>query len=68
MGLDKPQLFKGMIIGIEEMGAKLIKYDLLDLFFEVKIGSQIDDQERLKRSKDAFLKTFGLGMKIKRVK
>ena len=54
-------------MGIEQMGGQYIKTDGIDLFFNIKIGSDIDDDVKLKRAKDAFFKMFGLGLRIRRV-
>ena len=46
---------------------KFIKVDHFDFFFEIKKGSEIDNEEKLKRAKNAFFSQFGLGLKIRRV-
>jgi hypothetical protein len=65
--MDKKELLKGIIKGFEKMGAKFIKVDHFDFFFEIKKGSDIDDDEKLKTIKNAFFGNFGLGLKIRRV-
>lgn len=60
-------LLKGMIQGMESMGAKFIKTDGFDMFFTIKKGSEIDNDDRLKKAKHSFWKLFGLGLKIKRI-
>ena len=56
-----------MVKGFEDMGGKFIKVDHFDFFFEIKKGSEIDNDEKLKRAKNAFFSQFGLGLKIRRV-
>ncbi|HEX4875644.1 MAG TPA: hypothetical protein VFV31_03170 [Chitinophagaceae bacterium] len=65
--MDKKLLAKGMIKGMEDMGATFVKSDNFDVYFDVKIGSEIDDETKLKRAKEVFMKSFGLGLKIRRV-
>ena len=57
----------GMILGMVEMGAKFVKIDKFHVFFDIPMGSDIDNDEKLKRSKHAFTKMFGLGLKINRI-
>lgn len=64
---ERVNLIKGMIKGFEDMGAKFIKADDFNLYFDVKKGSEIDDEENLKRAKGAFLSSFGFGLKIRKV-
>jgi hypothetical protein len=59
---------KGMILGMEKLGAKLVKSDQEFVFFDVIIGSEIDDEKKLKNAKSAFQSILGLGIKIRRVK
>ena len=65
--MKSSNLLQGMIQGMESMGAKYIKTDGFHLYFTIKIGSDIDDDVKLKRSKDAFWQSFALGLKIKRI-
>lgn len=65
--MDNKLLLKGMVKGFEDMGGKFIKVDHFDFFFEIKKGSEIDNEEKLKRAKNAFFIQFGLGLKIRRV-
>lgn len=58
---------KGMILGMENMGAKFIKNDGFYVFFNIPKGSDIDNDAKLKRAKQAFTKMFGLGLKVRRV-
>jgi hypothetical protein len=58
---------KGMILGMENMGAKFVKTDGFDVYFDIAKGSDIDDDEKLKRAKQAFTKMFGLGLKVRRL-
>jgi len=58
---------KGMILGMENMGAKFVKTDGFDVFFNIPKDSDIDDDEKLKRAKQAFTKMFGLGLKVRRI-
>lgn len=65
--IDNKIMLKGMIKGMEDMGATFVKSDYFDIFFNIKIGSKIDDDTKLKRAKNAFMKSFGIGLKIKRI-
>ena len=65
--MDTLTTLKGMIMGMEQMGAKFLKTDGLDVFFDIPKNSDIDDETKLKRAKNAFTKMFGLGLKIRRV-
>ena len=58
---------KGMILGMESMGAKFVKTNGFDLFFDIPKGSDIDDDAKLKRAKQAFAKMFGVGLKVRRI-
>ena len=58
---------KGMIIGMQMMGAEYVKTDGFDLFFNIPKGSEIDDDDKLKRAKEAFTRFFGLGLRIRRI-
>lgn len=59
-------LLKGMIQGMEEMGATFIKTDGSHLYFEIPKGGQLDNEAGLKRAKDAFVERFNLGIKIRK--
>ena len=59
-------LLKGMIKGMEEMGATYIKTDGTHLYFEIPRGCQIDNEEYLKIAKETFFSAFGLGLKIRK--
>ena len=59
---------RGMIKGMEQMGAIFIKTDGFDVFFNIQECSDIDDVEKLKRAKQAFTEMFGLGLKVRRIK
>ncbi len=65
--MDKDLIFKGMIKGMKDRGATFLKTDSQNVYFNVKVGSEIDDADKLKRAKDAFMKTFGLGIKVNKV-
>lgn len=58
---------KVMIAGMEQMGAKFIKTDGIDVFFDIPKNSDIDDETKLKKAKDAFVKIIGVGLKIRRI-
>jgi len=62
------ELFKGMILGMEKMGAKYIKYDGIDIFFEIPEKSEINDIEKLRRARDAFQRKFAITLKVKYTK
>lgn len=65
--MDGLTTLKGMILGMENMGAKFVKTDGFDVFFDIPKGSDIDDDAKLKRAKQAFTKMFGLGLKVRRL-
>jgi hypothetical protein len=58
---------KGMISGMENMGAMFVKTDGFNLYFDIPKGSHIDDGDKLKRAKEAFTEMFGLGLKVRRI-
>lgn len=58
---------RGMIRGMEKMGAKFVKTDGVDAYFEIRAGADIDDESKLKIAKQAFQNKFGLGVKVRRV-
>jgi len=58
---------KGMIKGMEMMGAEYVKTDGSYLFFNIYINSELDDNDKLKRAKEAFTKMFGLGLRVRRI-
>ena len=60
-------LLKGMIQGMESMGAKFVKNDQFHFYFDIKKGSEIDDHEKLKKAKEIFMNQFNMGIKVKRV-
>lgn len=61
-------MFDGFILGMEESGGKHVKTDENFVYFKVEIGSNLDREEALQRSKTLFMNQFGLGIKIARVK
>jgi len=65
--MNKKLLLKGMIKGMEDMGASFVKVDDFDFFFNIKIGSEIDNDEKLKKARDSFMKSFGMGIKVRRI-
>lgn len=60
-------MFNGIVLGMKGMGATLVKVDKTHLFFDIKIGSDIDDKEKLERVRDLVQTEFGLGIKIKKI-
>ena len=60
-------LLKGTILGMENMGAKFVGSDGCYVYFDIPKGSEIDDNEKLKRVKQPFEELFGLGLKVRRV-
>ena len=58
-------LLKGTILGMENMGAKFVKNDGCFVYFDIPKGSEIDDNEKLKRAKQPFKELFGLGLKVR---
>jgi len=59
--------FKGFVLGMEKMGAKLVKIESSDIFFNIRNGSDIDDSKKLSRSKKAFSDFFGLRLRVRRI-
>jgi hypothetical protein len=59
--------YKGLLLGMEQMGAKHIKTDFDSVYFEIKKGSSIDDKGKLSRANQAFIGTLGLTIKVKRI-
>lgn len=65
--MDDLTTLKGMILGMENMGAKFVKTDGFDVFFDIPKGSDIDDDDKLKRAKRVFTQALGLGLRVRRV-
>ena len=65
--MDKSLLLKGMILGMKQEGANFVKVEEPFIYFDVKIGSDIDDKEKLIKAKLAFYEAFGLGLKIRKI-
>lgn len=63
----KEQILKGMILAMENMGAKFVKNDGFHLFFNIPKGSAIDNDKKLITAKKAFTKICGLGLKVRRI-
>jgi hypothetical protein len=59
-------LLKGTILGMEKMGAKLVKINDHFVFFDIPKGSEIDDNEKLKIMKRLFKESFHLGLKVRK--
>lgn len=57
----------GMVMGMESLGAKFKKIDPPFIYFDIPKGSEIDDDDKLKRAYDAMRCVLGLRLKIKRV-
>lgn len=57
-----------VIIGIEGNGGKLVKYDTFDICFNIIENSYIDNDERLRITRDLLKNRFGLTLKIKKIK
>ena len=66
-GMNNITTLKGMIKGMEMMGAEYVKTDGCDLFFNIPINSELDDNDKLKRAKETFTKMFGLGLRVRRI-
>ena len=60
-------MFKGMLIGMKNSGAELVKTSSTHLYFTVKKGSILDNDDSMQRAKEAFYKLFQLGVKIKKI-
>lgn len=58
---------KGMIKGMEMMGATFVKADEFNIFFDIPKNGEIDDDVKLKKARDAFVKKFGLGLRVRRI-
>lgn len=65
---EQQEYRKALIKQMQEDGATFIKSDYFDAFFDVEIGSNIDDNEKLKIAKLYIRKYFGLGLKIRKCK
>jgi hypothetical protein len=65
--MDTLTALKGMISGMEMAGAKFVKTDGFYVFFDILNNSNINDDAKLKRAKEAFTKMLGLGLKIRRI-
>jgi hypothetical protein len=63
--MSNSTLLKGMIKGMESMGATFVKNDECHLYFNVKKGSEIDNQTILNTARDMFQKSFNIGLKIR---
>jgi len=61
------EVLRGMILGMENMGAQFVKTDGLHVFFTIPKGSAIDNDAKLIRAKKAFTKMLGLGLKVRRI-
>jgi len=61
-------LYDGMIMGMEQMGAKFVKFDGIDIFFEIPEKSEINDIKKLRRARDAWMKTFCITLKVRYTK
>ncbi len=66
-GYLMPYQIKGMILGIENMGGIFVKRVDDYLFFDIPKGSDIDDDEKIKKASDLMKDFIGYKMKIKRV-
>lgn len=64
---DQETLLKGMVIGMEMMGANYVKDDGTHMYFEIIKGSKMDNDEKLKLAQEAIYKLTGFGIKVKRV-
>ena len=60
-------LLSGMLKGMQSMGAIFVRNENNVFYFDVKKGSEIDNSERLQRSKDTFMKTYGITLEIRRI-
>lgn len=63
--MSNSTILSGMIIAMENMGAKFIKMDDSYVYFDIKKDSEIDDKEHINRAKNAFNKMFGVELKIR---
>ena len=61
-------LYDGMVLGMEQMGAKFVKFDGIDIFFEIPESSELNDIEKLRRARDAWKKTFLITLKVRYTK
>ena len=59
-------IVKGMILGMENEGAKFIKIDNFFMYFDIPKGSLIDDAGKIKRAKEAIFGLTGLSIKIRK--
>ncbi|MCK9574814.1 MAG: hypothetical protein WC979_02825 [Candidatus Pacearchaeota archaeon] len=56
-----------LFVGAAQCGGTYIKHDEFDIFFTVKIGSEMDKPEVLRRFRDLLMSKFMLTLKIKKV-
>lgn len=63
--MDMQLLSKGMVRGMEMMGASFVKRDGEFLYFDVPKGCEADSQSVLHRAKEIFKLTHGLGLKVR---
>ena len=61
-------LYDGMVLGMEQMGAKFANFDGIDIFFEIPESSELNDIEKLRRARDAWKKTFLITLKVRYTK
>jgi len=60
-------IIQGIIEGMSEMGASFDKVDDTHFYFTINKGSEIDNNDKLVRSKDIFKEMYGRGLKVRRV-
>jgi len=56
-----------IVIGAKQCGGTYIKHDEFDMYFTIKIGSEMDKPEVLKRFRDLIMNKFCLTLKIKKI-
>jgi hypothetical protein len=61
-------ILKGLIFGMEQLGAVFIKIEGDSVYFDIPSNTSINDPEKLKRSKLAFKELAGLTLKVKYLK
>ena len=58
---------QGIIKAIQDMGGEFVKTDGFDFYFTVKKGSEFDNHDKQIRAKKFLMKTYGQGLKIKKI-
>ncbi len=60
--MKKEIVLKGMIKGMEDMGAIFLKYDDQSIYFAIPEGCEMDNIKKISIAKQAFEKVFELNL------